>query len=112
MVNEEKRNNEDKFAEGCCGTSRFGWQGMPDAMAKCCEGMSGWGNSRSMMAGCMKMCRWFPLVPVIFGIAFLLLGYYLDASVIRILWMISAGFVVVVGTFGLILMRGMKKMCC
>jgi DNA-directed RNA polymerase specialized sigma24 family protein len=36
----------------------------------------------------------------------------IDASVIRVLWMIFAGFVAVLGTFGLILMGRMKKMCC
>jgi hypothetical protein len=112
MANEEKRNNENKSAEKCCDTSIWGKQGMFEAMAGCCGGMSGSRGSRSMMAGCMNMCGWFPLVPVILGIAFLLLGYYLDASIIRVLWMISAGFVAVLGMFGLILMGRMKKMCC
>ena len=112
MENEEKRNNEYEFAEKCWDASCFGGWGMHKMMAKCCEGMSGPGDSRSIMAGCMKMCRWFPVIPVIFGIAFLLLGYYLDASIIRVLWMLFAGFVVVMGTFGLILMGRMRKMCC
>ena len=112
MENEEKRNNEDKFAEGCWDTSCFSGQGMPEMMAKCCGGMSGSGDSRSMMAGCMNVCRWFPLVPMIFGIVLFVLGYYLDASIIRVLWMLFAGFMVVMGTFGLILMGTMKKMCC
>jgi len=112
MENEEKRNNENKFAEKRSDISCWNGPGMFEAMAGCCGGMSGQGDSRSMMAGCMKMCRWFPLVPVILGIAFLLLGYYLDASIIRILWMLFAGFVAVLGTFGLIMMGRMKKMCC
>ena len=112
MENEEKRNNEKKSAEKCWDRSCFGGQGMTEMMAKCCEGMSGSGDSGSMMAGCMKMCRWFPVVPVIFGISFLLLGYYLDASIIRVLWMLFAGFIAVMGTFGLILMGRMRKMCC
>ena len=112
MENEDKRNDENKFEEKYSDTSCFGWQGMPEMMAKCCEGMSRSGDFRSMMAGCMRMCRWVPLIPVVFGIAFLLLGYYLDASVIKVLWMLFAGFVVVMGTFGLILMGRMKRMCC
>ncbi len=112
MENEEKRNNENKFAEKRFDTSCWNGPGMFEAMAGCCGGMSGSGDSRSMMTGCMKMCRWFPIVPVILGIVLLLLGYYLDASIIRILWMITAGFVAVLGTFGLILMGRMKKMCC
>ena len=112
MANEEKINNENKSAEKCCNASFRCGPGMFEAMAGCCGGMRGSGDSRSMMAGCMKMCRWFPVIPVIFGIAFLLLGYYLDASIIRVLWMLFAGFVVVMGTFGLILMGRMRKMCC
>ena len=112
MANEDNINNKNKSGGRCWDTSCFGWQGMPEAMAKCCEGMSGAGNSRSMMAGCMKMCRWFPLIPVIFGIIFILVGYYLDASIIRVLWMLFAGFAVVMGTFGLILMGRMRKICC
>ena len=112
MANEEKINNKNKSAEQCCDTSCWGGPGMPEMMAKCCGGMSGPGDSRSMMAGCMKMCRWFPLVPVILGIILFVLGYYLDASIIRVLWMLFAGFVAVMGTFGLILMGRMRKMCC
>ena len=112
MKNEEKRNNENKFAEGGWDRSCFGWQGMPEMMAKFGGGRSGQGDSRSIMTGCMKMCRWFPLIPVIFGITLFVLGYYLDASIIRVLWMLFAGFIVMMGTFGLILMGRMKKMCC
>ena len=112
MANEEKINNENKSAEKCCDKSFWGGPGMFESMAGCCGGMSGSGDSRSMMAGCMKMCRWFPLVPMIFGIALFVLGYYLDASIIRVLWMLFAGFMAVLGIFGLILMGTMKKMCC
>ena len=112
MANEEQINNENKSSEKCRDTSFWGRPGMFEAMAGCCGGVSKSGDCRSMMTACMKMCRWFPLVPVIFGIAFLLLGYYLDASIIRVLWMLFAGFVVVMGTFGLILMGRMRKMCC
>jgi len=112
MENEEKRNNENKFAEKCCDTSRWAGPGMPKAMAGCCGGMSGPGDSRSMMAGCMKMCRWFPLVPVILGVILLLLGYYLNAEVTRILWMIAAGLVILMGIFGFLMMGLSKRMCC
>jgi hypothetical protein len=109
MENEEKQNDRNKFEDGSWNTSCFGWRNMPEAMAKCCEGLKGPGGSKSMMAGCMKMCSGFPLIGIVFGITFLLLGYYLDAEVIRALWMILAGCVVIMGTFGLILMRSMKK---
>jgi len=111
MENEEKRNSENEFTENCCDTSRLGGRGMPEMMAKCCEGMRQSNDSRSMMSGCMKMCRWFPLLPVVLGILFLLLGYYLDAEVTRILWMVAAGFLVLMGTFCLLMMCKMLKIC-
>ena len=65
----------------------------------------------SMMSKCMKGCRWFPLFPIILGIVLLLLGYYLDAEVIRIIWMIVSGLVIVLGILGLFMMGKMKNMC-
>jgi hypothetical protein len=112
MANDENINNENKSAEKYCDTFCFCGQGMPEVMAKFCEGMRGPHDSRSMMTGCMKMCRWFPLIAVVVGVTFLSLGYYLDASIIRVLWMLFAGFVVIMGAFGLILMGSMKKIYC
>jgi len=111
MVNEEKINNENKSAEKCCDTSGWNGPGMFEAMSGCCGGMKRSGDSRSMMAGCMKMCRWFPLLPVILGILFLLLGYYLDAEITRILWMLAAGFSILMGTFYLLMMSKMIRIC-
>lgn len=111
MENEKQRNNENEFTGSCCDTSRFGSRGMPEMMAKCCGGMSGSGSSGSMMSGCMKMCRWFPMLPVILGILFLLLGYYLDAETTRVLWMCAAGFLILMGTFCLLIMCKMIKIC-
>ena len=112
MANEEKRNNDNKFAEKCCDTSCCGGQGMPEAMAKCFEGMSGPGDCRSMMAGCMRKCRWFLLIPVIIGILLLLLGYVLDAEVTRILWMAAAGLVILMGFFVFLMMSLSKRTFC
>ncbi len=61
-----------------------------------------------MMSKCMRMCRWFLLIPVVFGIALLLLGYYLDAEITRVLWMLLAGLVILMGAFGF-LMMGLSK---
>jgi hypothetical protein len=109
MENEEKRNNENKFAEKFCDTSCCGGQGMFKAMAECCEGMSGPGDCSSMMAKCMRKCRWFLLIPVITGILLLLLGYVLDAEVTRILWMTAAGLVILMGAFGFLMMSLSKR---
>ena len=51
-----------------------------------------------------------PFVPVILGIVLLLLGYYLDAEVIRILWIVVAGLIILLGTFGLVMISRMKGM--
>lgn len=111
MENKENRNRKNEFYENCCDTSRFGSRGMSGMMAKCCGSMSGSDGSGSMMSGCMKMCRWFPLLPVILGILFLLLGYYLDAEVTRILWMVAAGFLILMGMFCLLMMCKMIRIC-
>lgn len=111
METKEKSNNEKKFRKewpnmSCCGT-----QGSDTTMSDCCKTMWESDDRHSMMNKCMKGCRWFPLVPVTLGIALLLLGYYLDAEITRVLWMIAAGFVVLMGTFGLLMMNRMMKMC-
>lgn len=48
---------------------------------------------------------------MVFGIILLKLGYFLDAEVVRIIWMVIAGFVVVLGVLGLFIAGKMKKMC-
>jgi hypothetical protein len=52
------------------------------------------------------------LIPVILGILLLLLGYYLDAETTRILWMVAAGFLILMGTFGFMMMSLGKRTCC
>ena len=93
----EKENGEKRCMESwpnmsCCGKRDTG------EMSDCCKSMKG--------------CRWFPLLPIIFGVAFLFSGYCLDAEITRILWIIGAGLIVLVGLFGLFMMGRMKKMCC
>ena len=105
METKEEKSNENK----CCGTVNDKWK-MPEMMKKCCEGISGTNDCSSMMAECMKGCRWFPLMPVIFGIVLFLLGYYLDAEITRILWMLAAGFLILMGTFCLLMMSKMVRL--
>ena len=112
METKEKRKDEKKTVATwpnifCCGTGEGPWE-----MPGCCESMSETGDFSSMMNRCMKMCRWFLLVLVILGITLLLLGYYLDASIIRVLWMFFAGFIALMGTLGLILGGRMMRTCC
>ncbi|MHC4117372.1 MAG: hypothetical protein ACYSWO_07675 [Planctomycetota bacterium] len=112
MENAEERNNESMVGDENFDTSCCGGRGILQTMAKCCEGMSGPDDWRAMMAGCMRKCRWFLLIPAIIGIFFLLLGYVLDAEVTRILWMTAAGLVSLAGVFGFLMMSMGKKTCC
>ena len=41
-----------------------------------------------MMKECMKTCKPCALIPIIFGGVFFVLGYFLEAEVVRILWLI------------------------
>lgn len=83
-----------------------------ESWAECCPDISnlecGCFNSKAMpqaMASCFSRCRIFLLVPVILGITFLALGYYLDSDLIRALWMIGAGMVVVMTLLAVLAMR-------
>jgi hypothetical protein len=103
METKEKTNNQNK----CCGTIEDK-QEMTEMMDKCCEGMHESGDCGSKMEECMKRCRWFPLIPVIAGIFLLLMSYYLNAEVIRILWMTIAGLIIFLGIVGLIMVNKIK----
>lgn len=52
-----------------------------------------------MMKECMKGCRWCAVIPIAFGAVLFLSGYFLDAEVVRILWLVLTGFVVFMGIF-------------
>ena len=107
METKENTSNDNKFY----GTAEDKWK-MSEMMNKCCEGMRGTNDCRSMMAECMRKCRWFLLLPVIIGILLLLLGYVLDAEVTRILWMTAAGLVILMGSFGFLMMSLGKRTRC
>ncbi len=47
----------------------------------------------------MKGCRWCAFMPIIFGTILFVLGYYLDAEVVRILWLIFTGVILLMGIF-------------
>lgn len=111
METNERRNDDPKAMKtwpnmSCCGIDID-----PRKMPDCCNSGPGTYDCHSMMSKCAKACRWVPLVPLTLGIVLLLLGYYLDAAMTRMLWMSVAGFVVLLGIFGLILQGRMKKMC-
>jgi hypothetical protein len=109
METKEKRSDEGKFEEKYFDTSCCQGQGFAEMAGQCCTSSGEGVDCRSMMGECMKGCRWFPLIPVVLGILLLLLGYYLDAEITRILWMVAAGFVVALGTFALLMMSRMNR---
>ena len=104
METKENTSNDNR----CYGSTENKWN-MSKMRENCRGNMSGTDDCSSMMRECMKGCRWFPLIPVILGILFLLLGYYLDAEITRILWMIAAGFLILMGTFCLLMMSKMIR---
>lgn len=109
METNENRTNDNETENknpdiSCCGV-----QGFAGMAGQCCVSAGEGVDCRSMMAECMKGCRWFPLIPVVLGILLLLLGYYLDAEVTRILWMGAAGFLILMGTFALLMMSRMTR---
>lgn len=105
METKEKTNDAKEWPNmSWCGT-----QGRRATMPDCCKGIGEAVDSRSTMGRCMRGCRWFPLVPVILGVVLLLLGYYLEAEITRILWMVAAGLVILMGTLGAVMMRVMIR---
>ena len=108
MDNQEKH-NEKKKPESCCDAACSGQTTGSDTLPNCCEQSAGLGDCSGMMAGCMKKCRWFPLIPVAMGVLFMLLGYCLDVKVARVLWMILGGLVMLMGALGFIMMSAMKR---
>jgi hypothetical protein len=109
MDNEERPTNADESVEDCCDVASGGQSRRWEAWPSCCEGLSGAPECNTMMERCMEGCRWFPLVPVVIGVLLVLLGYYLDPAVTRVLWMILAGLLILMGTFGLLITWRMKK---
>ena len=55
-----------------------------------------------MMNHCMRMMRWMPLVPLTIGLVLLGLGYFLSPEAVKVLWLIAAGLITVLGIAGLI----------
>lgn len=49
------------------------------------------------MKKCMMHCKWCPLIPVVLGVVLFLLGYFLDAEIVRIVWLVLSGLVVLMG---------------
>ncbi len=105
VTENEEVSATDKTSNNSCCESNNDSGMIPD----CCKSIDESGETCSMMSNCMKVCRWLPLIPVILGIVLLMLGYFLNAEVIRIIWIIISGFIVIVGILGLFIAGKMKK---
>lgn len=109
METEETKDTENISGEqgpapSCCEPGDF------SKMSECCQGPTeSDGGCSSMMNECMKRCRYFPLIPVILGTGLLLLGYFLDPRVTRVLWIILSGLIILLGIFGFVMMNMMTK---
>lgn len=56
-------------------------------------------NMMDMMKECMKGCKICAVFPITLGILAFMLGYFLDAEIVRILWLIFAGLITLFGMF-------------
>ena len=91
-------------------TSQSYWSdNMSQMMNTCCMGGKGSMNRMGSMGQCcrsfMKMFWWFALIPLLFAGSALLLGYYLSAESILVLWMVGWGIVLGIGILTLIAIR-------
>jgi hypothetical protein len=75
--------------------------------------MMGDGRGTTMMGAMMKTCmrgfRWFPLIPLAVGTVLFLLGYFLDAEVVRVLFLVLVAVPVIMGLLGFFMMRTMTR---
>jgi hypothetical protein len=109
METEETKGTENASSEkgpapSCCEPDDF------SKISECCQGPTESDSGcSSMMSECMKGCRYFPLIPVILGTGLLLLSYFLDPRVTRVLWMILSSLIILLGMFGSVMMSKMSK---
>lgn len=85
---------------------------MRDMMPRMMETMGddSMGSTMGMMMNhCMRAFRWFPLIPLVLGTVLFLLGYFLSAEVVRILWLVFAAIPILMGLFGFIMMSAMSQ---
>ena len=67
------------------------------------------GTMSMMMGHCMRAFRWLPLIPLLFGIVLFLLGYFLSAEAVRILWLVLAAIPIILGVLALLMTTAMSR---
>jgi len=106
---EDKTEKMCRMMEECCaGMSVHDRREMMRRMMGAMGSGTG-GMMRTMMGHCMRAFRWLPLIPLVLGIILFTLGYFLDASIVRALWLALAGLIVLMGLAGLLMLRVMSK---
>ncbi len=110
MGKEDKRKMMCSMMEKCCADmSSDDKKNMMGKMMSMMGGEGGAGMMGMMMKECMRGFKWFPLIPLTFGIIFFLIGYLLDAETVRIVWLLFSGLVFILGLFAFTMMRAMSK---
>ena len=64
---------------------------------------------KEIILGRMEKARWFLLIPFTFGIIAFALGYFLDAEIVRIIWLVLSGLMIVMGFMCFLMMSIMYK---
>ena len=67
------------------------------------------GTMGMMIGHCMRAFRWLPLIPLCIGVVLFLLGYFLSAEAVRILWLVLAAIPVILGALGLFMTTSMSR---
>ena len=103
-----------KMIEHCCAemSDEDKKKMMQDMMPRMMH-MMGDGRGTTMMGTTMKTFmhgfRWFPLIPLAVGTVLFLVGYFLDAEVVRVLFLILAAVPVIMGLLGFFMLRTMTR---
>ncbi len=66
-------------------------------------------NMMEMMKECMKGCKVCSFIPITLCIIAFLLGYFLDAEIVRILWLVFSGLIALFGIFILLMMNTLMR---
>lgn len=110
MEHENKKEKMCKMMEECCaGMSADDRQEMMGMMMGAMGREAKGGMMGMMMGHCMRAFRWLPLIPLILGVILFALGYFPSAEVVRVLWLVISGFIILMGLFGFIMVRAMGR---
>lgn len=105
-TNDTQENVEKSGNTFCCGPEAR------RAMEDCCKSAVKANDCCSMTSRGMSACRWFLLIPVLAGVALLLVGYYVKPETTRVMWVFMGVALALFGVFGLLMAGKIKRICC